>query len=891
MSHEQFIQELNKFYKITNPEQLEGLRLQHYVFASGSNSRGLKIIESIEKSVGFNFQGSRILDIGCAYGGFCIEAARKGAIAHGVDISQRLIRLAEINAADEKVDGEIRFYTVDATSNHLLASLPKNFFDLVFVNAVFEHVYDTPKLLENISAVAAPSALLYFVIPNGLCTRFIRKEGHRWVPGVSIMDPSYWHYRVKEHFNIYYRRWGYYAALLSYYGFNDIRLLNFGKAFAGDRAQLCKHLESEFEDIRKTISADLEREDSLVKSYKQVLSTKIMKIQQELQDDLKTMPNAELCWKYLTDFWKGIAVKRSDNSAAAEQRKLLRGGLLATEQAIKSSFSYQLGYMLVQAVRKPGRNTILLPYRLLQLVVTKFKNRTAKAAKLPAAKKLSPATTARQDAGPLQLVKPDAPGKTDICSPEDTKVKKREAEDFIVADPATLPTEEADGAKKFWSSFRLIRAPAPWSHFIAEEVMRFSPTSVFEFGCYNCRNLIVIRDQAPGVTYHGIDINPEAVAASQKAGFENVQLGDENMLHSFPDAAFDVCFTSSVLDHMPKPLQTMTELLRISRKACLFFEPFLGKEGKVLRNYNVRKQQVVDTTPFSYSWDYLHMLDAVNNYAFQGNLTVKVIDHPIDTNLGRYYRLYIVRRRAPDTADKPPLSISASQGIVPLKPAKPDAPGKPDIHFTKNIDKISYKEVTLKKVTLSPRTALIREKYIERYGADADKSLFGGYHENDWRRFEYISSLLPEGKSVLDIGIGNGAFLNLLLSLNRFQKILGIDIKRHSKFIMFFGRQFYQAMRASVTNLPLKDECLDVVTCMEVLEHLDKPSFIAALRELRRVSKLLIITVPYNQPEPLPAYHKLRFTENDLLTYFPDGEFILLRRNRLASWMAILERQ
>lgn len=35
--------------------------------------------------------------------------------------------------------------------------------------------------------------------------------------------------------------------------------------------------------------------------------------------------------------------------------------------AVRSSFSFQLGSMLVQAVRKPGRSTILLPYRVLRL--------------------------------------------------------------------------------------------------------------------------------------------------------------------------------------------------------------------------------------------------------------------------------------------------------------------------------------------------------------------------------------------------------------------------------------------------------------------------------------------------------------------------------------------
>jgi 2-polyprenyl-6-hydroxyphenyl methylase/3-demethylubiquinone-9 3-methyltransferase len=46
-------------------------------------------------------------------------------------------------------------------------------------------------------------------------------------------------------------------------------------------------------------------------------------------------------------------------------------------QAVKNSFSYQLGNMLVQAVYKPGSNTILLPYRLIRLCIAEFKKRKA----------------------------------------------------------------------------------------------------------------------------------------------------------------------------------------------------------------------------------------------------------------------------------------------------------------------------------------------------------------------------------------------------------------------------------------------------------------------------------------------------------------------------------
>jgi SAM-dependent methyltransferase len=203
-------------------------------------------------------------------------------------------------------------------------------------------------------------------------------------------------------------------------------------------------------------------------------------------------------------------------------------------------------------------------------------------------------------------------------------------------------------------------------------------------------------------------------------------------------------------------------------------------------------------------------------------------------------------------------------------------------------ESIKCSDIRLAGVKLSAHTAAIKEKYVEHFGASEGR--LGLYRDDDWKRIEYASSLLPPAESVLDVGIGNGAFLNLLVSLDRFRTVLGIDTKRHSKFAMLFESHLYQIMYASVTNLPFANKSIDVVTCMEVLEHLDREAFLAALPELRRVGRSLVMTVPYNEPEPRPSYHKLRFTDGDLLTYFPHGELIRLRKPTGTDWMVIVER-
>ena len=56
-----------------------------------------------------------------------------------------------------------------------------------------------------------------------------------------------------------------------------------------------------------------------------------------------------------------------------------RDRLKSELQAVKRSLSYRLGDTLVEAVARPGRNTILLPYRLSRLCVGAFRSRRRRA--------------------------------------------------------------------------------------------------------------------------------------------------------------------------------------------------------------------------------------------------------------------------------------------------------------------------------------------------------------------------------------------------------------------------------------------------------------------------------------------------------------------------------
>lgn len=105
-------------------------------------------------------------------------------------------------------------------------------------------------------------------------------------------------------------------------------------------------------------------------------------------------------------------------------------------------------------------------------------------------------------------------------------------------------------------------------------------------------------------------------------------------------------------------------------------------------------------------------------------------------------------------------------------------------------------------------------------------------------RIERTIALIPQdAHTLLDVGCGNGSFLN---SLPDKFKAIGLD---SSKEALRHVRT--EAVYGDIADLPFEDDSFDVVTCLEVLEHLPSAVFERALDEIQRVSKkYIIISVP-----------------------------------------------
>lgn len=139
---------------------------------------------------------------------------------------------------------------------------------------------------------------------------------------------------------------------------------------------------------------------------------------------------------------------------------------------------------------------------------------------------------------------------------------------------------------------------------------------------------------------------------------------------------------------------------------------------------------------------------------------------------------------------------------------------------------------------------------------------------------ETVRLVPPDVREVLDVGCGNGTFLK---ALPETCVKIGLDFSKEA-----LKHVPYPTVLANAESLPFESSSFDLVTCLEVLEHLPKHIFEATLSELARVSRrYVIVSVPNREvlarsflvcPECGCMFHRSRH----LRTFEPESMFGLL---------------
>ncbi len=111
-----------------------------------------------------------------------------------------------------------------------------------------------------------------------------------------------------------------------------------------------------------------------------------------------------------------------------------------------------------------------------------------------------------------------------------------------------------------------------------------------------------------------------------------------------------------------------------------------------------------------------------------------------------------------------------------------------------------------------------------------------------------------EPRTVLEVGPGPGMVTAALRAIDI--EITTLDVQPELK----------PNVVASVTDLPFDDDSFDVSMCCQVLEHLPFDQFVPALKELGRVSRKAVISLPDCTP-----HYEIRLLLPKILKFYWTG--------------------
>lgn len=104
--------------------------------------------------------GGKALDVGCGTGRVTSALAKHGYEVLGIDIEERVIRIARSIAVNRNQN--VQFENADYCRSELVWP---NFYDLIVCSEVLEHVTDYQRLIENMHAALKPGGRIIITVP------------------------------------------------------------------------------------------------------------------------------------------------------------------------------------------------------------------------------------------------------------------------------------------------------------------------------------------------------------------------------------------------------------------------------------------------------------------------------------------------------------------------------------------------------------------------------------------------------------------------------------------------------------------------------------------------------------------------------------------------------
>jgi cyclopropane fatty-acyl-phospholipid synthase-like methyltransferase len=274
-------------------------------------------------------EGKRILEVGCGRGYVSkVLATEYKCSVVGVDIRER----DQWNVLQSE-SPNLEYRVLDLSNEN---PFDIESFDLIISFAVWEHIIHPFTMLKECCKILKPSGAIYMIANLYRAPNASHRYREVFFPFPHLLFED-------EVFSEYYMK-------------------HIGKSMQPSR--LNKLTYAQYKEYFKILNLRIEHE--------RLRRTPLDKaFYERFKDKLEPYPVFDLELEFFTVLLQKVnpVTAQVDTFPHELERQLI---------TVRDSFTYQLGNMLVRAVYKPGRNTILLPYRLTRLCVIEFKKGRAR---------------------------------------------------------------------------------------------------------------------------------------------------------------------------------------------------------------------------------------------------------------------------------------------------------------------------------------------------------------------------------------------------------------------------------------------------------------------------------------------------------------------------------
>ena len=325
---------------------------QRYYGLIGSDT-GAKIAQGRVHWLVKNSHGPRVLDAGCSQGIAALLLAREGFEVLGIDIEHSAVdfALAERSRESESVAQRLSFEVGDLTED---LKAKYGAFDTILFGEVIEHLAHPENVLANLANALKPGGIVLLTTPYGL---------HEFHDHKQTFFASNLIQTVGKHFSI--------TELEVVDGYLRAKLVQ-GVTGQLSNKEIMDILEASEQAYLKLQRSTNDREakfrERIQNQIKQI--SKLQAQGLELKEFIQSFQKrtSAVAWAQVDRLAKLINERDVEISSTKKQVKQLAQSESDLNRCL-NSISYKLGNALVLAVKKPGKQTALLPFRIGKLLL------------------------------------------------------------------------------------------------------------------------------------------------------------------------------------------------------------------------------------------------------------------------------------------------------------------------------------------------------------------------------------------------------------------------------------------------------------------------------------------------------------------------------------------